>query len=193
MLHEFGGTKIIVREVFGQGNELRGVLLWIPDEVDGGFLNGQAIFAKFGLLKFPQNRHSRLVLTNGVTTCQQGNRRKNNALSNVSDNNSQKLSCVSTGRPTTCRDVNTSTYCTRRKREGGRTVAPNAVEELHNRLAYPAPCLVFGLLAVPLALMGQRFSRKANGETAATSADFLVSNAPGTKNPSSVVVNLMSA
>ena len=39
--------------------------------------------------------------------------------------------------------------------------------------------------------MGQRFSRAGNGEAAATSADFLVSNAPGTKNPSSVVVNMM--
>ena len=179
-----------------QGNELRGVLLWIADEADGdgGFLSGQATFAESGLLKSLQNGDSRLVLTNGVTlqasrgtegrtTCFQTFQtilRKNSL---VTQQDIPQPAEMSTGQ----------LIALAVKAEGGRTIAPDAVEELHHWLAYPAACLALGLLAVPLALMGQRFSRATNGEAAATSVDFLVSNAPGTKNHSAVVVNVISA
>lgn len=193
-LHEFGGTKIIAREVSAQGNELRGVLLWIADEVDGGFLNGQAIFAKFVLLKSSQNGDSRLVLTNGVTLqasrATEGRTTRFQTFQTIIRKNSL---VTQQDIPQPAEMPTRQLIALAVKREGGGTIAPNAVEELHNRLAYPAPCLALGLLAVPLALMGQRFSRAANGQAAATSVDFLVSNASGTENHSSVVVNLMSA
>ncbi len=157
-VREFNGVKLIAREVSASGKQLRGVLLWLPE-------NGQTLFAERGEIA-PQNEGvMQLILYDGVmlrTPRTQGQetrferffqplhddlgkvRRHEDFLSSVS---LEELAALSWGEAE-------STELTQR-----------AQIELHHRLSYPVASLCFALLAVPLALNSRQFSRATGGLT----------------------------
>ena len=157
-VHEFQGIKLVAREVSARGDQLRGVLLWIPE-------HGQTLFAERGEITPTSEGDMQLILIDGVmlrTPRVMGEetrftrffqplysnvkkvRRNENFLAGVSF---AELAVVAWG--------------------GGQAkdLARRAQIEFHRRFSYPIANLCFGLLAVPLALVGHRFSRAAGAVT----------------------------
>lgn len=157
-VHDFNGIKLSVREVSARGDQLRGVLLWIPE-------HGQTLFAERGELTTSENDIMQLVLHDGVML--------------VSPQNEEEETHFATFWQTLRDD-----RIPRRREEdqllgaslselsalsragaNKQNLAWRAWIELHRRFSYPAASLFFGLLAVPLALTSHRFSRAAGGVT----------------------------
>lgn len=157
-VYEFGSVKLVAREVSARGDRLRGVLLWVPDQ-------GQTLFAESGLLDPLRDGSLQLTLYDGVMLPSPRSKgeetrfgtfwktlRGNTALIRRSED---PLAGMSVGRLLDLAGAAGD-------EEGA---ARRARAELHRRFSYPAACLVFALLAVPLALVGHRFSRAAGGVT----------------------------
>jgi LPS export ABC transporter permease LptG len=155
-VHEFGDVKMLAREVSARGDQVRGVLLWIPNL-------GQTIFAERGELKPGNNGVMELMLYDGMMlpspqekgegthfatywqTLQENFvplQRKEDALAGES---LPRVAALAWGGTEDSR------------------LALQARIELHRRFSYPAACAIFGLLSVPLALSGHGFSRAAGG------------------------------
>ena len=180
-VHQAGEVRIVAREVSARGTELRGVFLWLPDE-QRAFLDGQTIFAESGVLEPRAGGHTQLVLSNGVTlqtAREKGGEtrfstftlplRKKTAVvrakaKTIPPNQlplSHLIARVTTPRSAPRPDAQASQAQAGQAQDEQDT--QDEREELHRRFSYPVACLVFGLLAVPLSLLGARFSHAAGG------------------------------
>ncbi len=157
-VHEFNGVKLVAREVSARGDQLRGVFLWVPDR-------GQTIFAERGELVPQSAGVMQLALHDGVMLPfprdKDEETRFETFWQTLRDNpervrrNEEFLTGVSLGQLMTFAWANTD----------DKDLLQRTQMEFHRRFSYPAASLFFGLLAVPLALTGRRFSRAAGGVT----------------------------
>ncbi|MBI3801044.1 MAG: LptF/LptG family permease, partial [Deltaproteobacteria bacterium] len=158
-VHEFSGVKLVAREVSARGDQLRGVFLWVPDR-------GQTIFAERGEIVSQSEGVMQLALHDGVILPfprdKDEETRFETFWQTLRDNNPERvrrneefLNGVSLGQLLTVVWTNTD----------DKDLQQRAQMEFHRRFSYPAASLFFGLLAVPLALTGRRFSRAAGGVT----------------------------
>lgn len=157
-VHEFGSVKLVAREVSARGDQLRGVLLWVPDQ-------GQTLFAESGMLDPLSDGSLQLTLYDGVmlpSPRSKGEETRFGMFWKILRGNTASirrsedpLAGMAVGR-----------LLEFARAEGDdEGAARRARAELHRRFSYPSACLVFGLLAVPLAVAGRRFSRAAGGVT----------------------------
>jgi len=155
-VHEFRGGKLVAREVSARGDQLRGVLLWLPER-------GQTIFAERGELIPQQAGVMQLALFDGVMLVSPRNSGEETRFETFwqtlredptpKPREEDLLAGASLGRLSELTRAET----------GGEDLARRAQGEWHRRFAYPVASLFFGLLAVSLALAGQSFSRAAGG------------------------------
>ena len=157
-VYDFSGVKVLAREVSARGDQLRGVLLWLPDQ-------GQTIFAEDGALQSFPDGTSQLLLHDGVMlaaprwsgeetrfgTYQQPLRENPARLRRdedaLTDEPLEQLIALARG--------GADDDITRLR----------AQIELQHRFSYPAAALVFGMLAVGLSRVGRYFSRAVGGVT----------------------------
>lgn len=156
VVHEFDGAKLAAREVSARGDQLRGVLLWIPDL-------GHTIFAERGTVTSQGNGFASLLLQDVEMLTHPGRETAtmhfgtfSTVLRTVpkssSASNAKKVSAnLPFGELVTL--VQAEEEQTQERRY--------ALIELHRRFAAPIASLVFGLLAVPLALCSRCASRAA--------------------------------
>jgi LPS export ABC transporter permease LptF/LPS export ABC transporter permease LptG len=153
-VNEFGGWQVEAREVSAKGDQLKGVLLWIP-------ALAETLFARRG----------------GVTTRPEGGAEitlRQGSLLLLQDDGAQQVrfSSLSVELPESdeplVRDEETRLqgWPLRQLWEASQTFVPTAElpvssawVELHRRLSFPVATLLFGMLAVPLFLTRQHFSR----------------------------------
>lgn len=157
-VHEFSGIKLVAREVSARGDRLRGVLLWAPER-------GQTIFAERGELTSLGAGGAQLSLYDGVllrTPRVRGEETRFETFWQILQETApiEKLDRTDLTGSTFARLLELAQYPSD---EGA--VARRASVELHRRVAAPFACFLFGLLAVPIATSGQRFSRAAGGVT----------------------------
>lgn len=167
--YTFGQTRFLAREVSSSGGQLRGVVLWTPEQ-DSTFLAGQTIFAERGEVQSSDAGRVTLMLTNGLT------------LSPIrGEGGSTRFQTFKTSLGQTA-DQPASDYQPKKENLGqvslsrlaqlgwsahgqqtDRQLARLAQAELHRRFSSPFACLVLGLLAAPIALLSRSFSRAAGG------------------------------
>jgi lipopolysaccharide export system permease protein len=155
-VHEFRGVKLVAREVSARGNQLRGVLLWLPER-------GQTIFAERGELIPQRAGVMQLVLFDGVMLVSPRNSGEETRFETFW----QTLREESAPKPRE-EELLTGASLERlseltRAETSGEDLARRARNEWHRRFAYPVASLFFALLAVSLALAGQSFSRAVGG------------------------------
>ncbi len=164
-VHQFGGSRMVAREISARGDRLRGVLLWISDTAQEYFA-GQTLFAERGTLEPLATGTARLVLYDGVILLspQEGGGETRFQTFETILQESQKTLARS---PRSLAGLSLPDLVTRVQETPqtplGATQARRARTELNRRFAAPLASVVFGLLAIPLAFMGQRFSRAAGG------------------------------
>lgn len=154
----FGDWELEAREVSPAGDELQGVLLWMPDL-------GETVFARYGGLSTTGDGSIQLELREGSMvlepTERTGQLRFDRAVTLLPEAATglerqdadrvpnlpldELLLRASTWTPTPGEPL------------------PRAALELQRRFAYPIATLVFGLLAVPLCLVRGRLSRASGG------------------------------
>jgi lipopolysaccharide export system permease protein len=154
-VYEFSQVKMVAREVSARGDQLRGVLLWIPEP-------GQVIFAERGELAPLNSEATQLALYGGVMLPAPPQRSEETHFGTyyhtLRENPAppEKEADMLAGAPvgelrtlmTTASDPRT---------------ALRARVEWHRRIAYPAATVAFGVLAVALVVATRRFSRAAGG------------------------------
>ena len=162
IVHEFGGSKIVVREISARGDQLRGVLLWMEEDGQTNLI-GNTIFAEQATLTPQHNASATLTLLDGVALIppqQGGGETRFNRFSttlegyaiakDASEDRLARASLASLAR--LAADPGPSPR-----------LALQAHTEFHRRFASPAACLVFGLLAVALVLQSRQLSRATSG------------------------------
>ena len=163
-VHEFGDSRIVAREISARGDALRGVLLWVSDTGQEYFA-GQTLFAERGTLQPLAPGTARLVLYDGVILLspqEGGGETRFQTFETV-------IRETHTAEPWHAQPLARLSFLALidRVREtaqaGESPQAGYAQAELHRRFAAPAAGIVFGLLALPLACLGQRFSRASGG------------------------------
>jgi lipopolysaccharide export system permease protein len=157
-VNEFGGWQLEAREVSPSGDELHGVLLWVPEI-------GETAFARAGTLAASEDGSIEITLHDGsvVLPPQKGLRQL-------------RFDTVTTILPESDAALERNEW----ERMPGlpidellalaRSFVPTewdsfsrAALELHRRFAYAAATLVFGILAVPLFVARGKFSRSGGG------------------------------
>jgi LPS export ABC transporter permease LptF/LPS export ABC transporter permease LptG len=158
-VNEFGGWQLEARQVSAEGNELEGVLLWMPEVAE-------TVFARRGLLGATPDGAIEITLEDGTAILPPRNGR-------VRQLGFEKATTV-------LPDSDTGLARTEKYRipgmpigelaERARTFVPTEAEkipraalELHRRFAYPVATLVFGFLAVPLFVVRGSYSRSGGG------------------------------
>ena len=162
IVHEFGGSKIVVREISARGDQLRGVLLWMEEDGQTNLI-GNTIFAEQATLTPHHNASATLTLLDGVALIppqQGGGETRFNRFSTTlegyaiaKDDSEDRLARASLA------------SLARLAADPGPSprLALQAHTEFHRRFASPAACLVFGLLAVALVLQSRQLSRATSG------------------------------
>jgi len=155
-VYDFSGVKVVAREVSAHGDQLRGVLLWLPDQ-------GKIVFAEEGSLQPLSGGTSQLELRDGMMLTAprwSGEETRFGTYQQPLRENSARIRRDE--------DVLTGESLTRviALANGGsedRVIELRARIELQHRFAYPAAALVFGVLAVGLSRTGSYFSRAVGG------------------------------
>jgi lipopolysaccharide export system permease protein len=154
-VYDFSKVKMVAREVSARGDQLRGVLLWIPEP-------GQIIFAERGELSPLNTETTQLALYDGVMLPAPPQRNEETRFGTyyytLQENPTppQKEVELLAGAPTgELRAIMATTSDQR--------TALRARVEWHRRIAYPAAAVAFGVLAVALVVVSLRFSRAAGG------------------------------
>jgi LPS export ABC transporter permease LptG len=157
-VYDFSGVKMLAREVSARGDQLRGILLWLPEQ-------GQTLFAERGELVPIGQQATQLTLHEGVmlpSPPERGEATRFGSFTQILRENpapARKEADVLPGEPL-------GHLLALAQQSGEKeSSAFLARAEFHRRLAHPAAALVLGLLAVPLGLAGRRFSRAAGGVT----------------------------
>jgi len=153
-VHEFSSVKIAAREVSARGDQLRGVLLWIPDR-------GHTIFAERGTLEPQDDGSAQLLLYNTemLVSPRRGSAAMRFGTFTMTLRRETEFSWkgkdILAGLPV--KQLMAQAWS---QADGGKTVQ-QALIELHRRFSYPVASLSFGLLAVALALCSHHYSRAA--------------------------------
>jgi LPS export ABC transporter permease LptG/LPS export ABC transporter permease LptF len=157
-VHKFGGWQLEAREVSASGDDLRGVLLWMPDI-------GETIFARSGHLAAGRDGAVEITLSEGsvVLSPEDGLRqlRFETATALLPESDSpvrRKARDRIPGLPLDELAVLATEFVPTESRK-----LPRAALELQRRVAYPVATLVFGFLALPLFLTRRSFSRSSGG------------------------------
>jgi lipopolysaccharide export system permease protein len=157
-VREFSGVKLVAREVSARGDQLRGVLLWIPE-------HGQTIFAERGEFTPPNDGATQLVLYDGLMLRSPRSEGEETRFETFWQTLKESAAPVRRNEDfltgVALRPLVTLAWA----QKDDEDLARRAQMEFHRRLSYPAASIVFGLLAVPLALTGRHFSRAAGGVT----------------------------
>lgn len=155
-VNEFGGWQVEAREVSAKGDELRGVLLWMPEI-------GETIFAREGRVEAREDGPIEITLRNG-------------SLALFGDSGAQQIrfQSLTTKLPESEESVGRSRgeriqgWPLAKLWESARGYEPTAAApvsaaavELQRRFSLPAATLIFGFLAVPLLLTRRQLSRSA--------------------------------
>ena len=157
-VYDFSGVKMLAREVSAHGDQLRGILLWLPEQ-------GQTLFAERGELSPIGQQATQLILYQGVmlpSPPQRGEETRFGSFIQTLRETpapARKERDILPGEP-----LGRLLTLTRQTGEKESSTFLARVE-LYHRLAYPVAALALGLLAVPLGLAGKRFSRAAGGVT----------------------------
>lgn len=155
-IHEFRDVKLVAREISASGKQLRGVLVWVPEQ-------GQTLFAERGELQAAHEGGMQLALHDGVmlrTPRVNGEETRFERFFQPLHEGTERIrkhEDVLSEVPLA--EVAALAWDEATAHES----ALLAQRELHRRMAYPFASLCFALLAVPLALSGRRFSRAAGG------------------------------
>ena len=167
-VHEFGDSRMVAQEISARGDALRGVLLWVSD-TGGDYFAGQTLFAERGTLQPLDAGVARLVLSDGVILLspQEGGGETRFQTFETVLQEAKKKEEVPTDTLSRLLLPNLLTRAREFSTQGeSANTSPEARQtqaELHRRFAAPAAGIVFSLLALPLACMGQRFSRASGG------------------------------
>lgn len=157
-VHEFQDVKLVAREISASGKQLRGVLVWVPEQ-------GRTLFAERGELQSEQEGGMQLILHDGVmlrTPRVSGEDTRFERFFQPLHEGAEKIRKHEDALSgVLLADVAALAWGEANAHEP----ALRAQREFHRRVAYPLAGLCFGLLAVPLALSGRRFSRAAGGVT----------------------------
>jgi lipopolysaccharide export system permease protein len=146
---------MVAREVSARGDQLRGVLLWIPEP-------GQVIFAERGELTPLDTKTTQLALYDGVMLPAPPQRNEETHFGTyyhtLQENPAppQKEADMLAG--ATVSELRTLMITA----SDSRTTLRARIE-WHRRVAYPAATIAFGVLAAALVLVSRRFSRAAGG------------------------------
>lgn len=159
IVHEFGDTRMVAREISARGDTLRGVLLWVSDTGQDYFA-GQTLFAERGSLQPLAQGSARLALYDGVILLspQEGGGETRFQIFETVLREPQRAETW-LAQPLT--RLSLQVLIDQTGGEGSQT--RHARAELHRRFAAPAAGIVFSLLALPLACLGSRFSRASGG------------------------------
>lgn len=158
VVREIGTVKLLAHEVSARGDQLRGVLLWSPEQ-------GQMLFAERGDITADNEGHRELVLYDGLMLPGPQHSGETTHFTSfvhpLQENTGpiRRNENFLTGLPL---DELASVAWSESEDEEQRR---RAQLEWHHRVAYPIACLCFGLLAVPLAVTGRKFSRATGGVT----------------------------
>jgi lipopolysaccharide export system permease protein len=152
-VRRFGDHQLLAREVSARGDRLRGVLLWVPDV-------GETIFAERADVEPAGEGAITVTLQDAVILGAPDSGgsliRSERFVSKLHDPQRPANELETSGVET----ASTAWVMTLAARSDGDPGARRlAATEFHRRLALPVASLIFGLLAVPLALAGQGFSR----------------------------------
>ena len=161
-VHEFGGIKLLAREVSPSGDELRGVLLWIPER-------GQVLFAKRATIVGADTGSAEVVLHDGVLQASpraNGEQTSFDTFAQRLDDSLQALRA----RENELDQVATGELAARLAAAADDAEARKIGVALHRRVAYPLASFGFALLALPLALGGRRASRASGAVTGLVAA-----------------------
>lgn len=157
-VNQFGGWQVEAREVSAKGDELRGVLLWMPSL-------GETVFARRGSVTSAADGSIEITLREG-------------SLVLLQDQGAQQLrfSSLTTRLPRSDAPVvrapedRLQGWTLRSLLTSAREFEPSPSQsispawvEFHRRLSIPVATLVFGFLAVPLLLTRRSFSRSGGG------------------------------
>ncbi|MDJ0851520.1 MAG: LptF/LptG family permease [Myxococcota bacterium] len=155
---EFGDWQLEARQVSAAGDELDGVLLWVPDLSETVFARtGQLATTGDGSVEItledgslvlePNGRTAQLLFQEATTLLPEGGtgleRRERDRIPNL--------------------PLGELVARARAQAESAHEALPRAALELHRRFAYPVATLVFGVLAAPLCLVRGKLSRATGG------------------------------
>jgi lipopolysaccharide export system permease protein len=156
VVHEFGTVKLLAHEVSARGDQLRGVLLWSPEQ-------GQMLFAQRGAIAVQSEGAPQLALYDGIMLPGPQQHRETTYFKSFFHSLQENTGPIRrnenflTGLPLD--DLTRVAWSEADDAE----LTRRAQLEWHHRVAYPATSLCFGVLAVALTVAGQRFSRAAGG------------------------------
>ena len=158
-VNTFGGWQLNVRQISAEGNELEGVLLWLPEVAETVFArSGKLAATDEGAIEItlehgtailpPKNGHVRWITFDSATTVLPESdvglvRQEKYRIPGLPID--ELLQRAQDFVPTEFDSL------------------PRAALELHRRFAYPAATLFFGFLAVPLFVARRNYSRSGGG------------------------------
>jgi lipopolysaccharide export system permease protein len=158
-VNEFGGWQLDARQISAEGNELEGVLLWMPEIAE-------TVFARSGTLAATDEGAIEITLQQGT------------AILPPKNGNVRQLTFDSA--TTVLPDSDVGLVRHEQDRIPGLPIdellqraqdfvptefdkLPQAGLELHRRFAFPAATLFFGFLAIPLFVARRNYSRSGGG------------------------------
>jgi len=158
VVSEFGGWQLEAREVSSGGNQLKGVLLWMPDL-------GETVFARSGRLVATEDGSVQIQLSRGsVALSARGGAKEirfeglTTMLPDSDDSWTHPEDTLLQGKTFAELDQLAQQFIPTLHE-----TLPRAAMELQRRVAMPAATLVFGFLAAPLFLIRGNFSRAGGG------------------------------
>ena len=159
-VHVFGDARLVAREVSPRGDRLRGVLLWVSD-ASRQYLAGDTLFAEHADVQPLHAGVARLRLYDGVILLPPDEGGGETRFQTF-ETDIREAGAPSGGEARSLTGLATSELLAHIETQTG-DAARRARIEWHRRFASPVTCLAFGLLAVPLAFTGRRFSRASGG------------------------------
>lgn len=157
-VYTFSGVKMLAREVSARGDQLRGILLWLPEQ-------GQTLFAERGELVSLGQQVTQLTLYDGLMLPAPPQRGEETRFGSFIQTLRETPAPARKEADTLPGEPLGKIFVLSQPTEENESSTLLARSELHQRFAYPVAALALGLLTVPLALAGTRFSRAAGGVT----------------------------
>ncbi len=153
----FGEWRLEAREVNARGDEMEGILLWMPDI-------GQTIFAQKGAILSGGEGAIDIALETGTVVLSPERGPQSFSFERLTTRLPESDSLLRDGKAQ-LRGLRVSELVGRVKEFVATESDPvsSAALELHRRFALPFATLIFGALAVPLFLMRNNFSRASGG------------------------------
>lgn len=149
---EFGDRQLLAREVSSRGDELRGVLLWLPDV-------GDTIFAESASVESASSDAIAMTLHNATLLASPEEGSAHLSFERFRTELLRPAPGSGDGEGVSIEAASTSELYALAADPSDPEVARTAKAELQRRFALPVACLVFGLLALPVSAAGRGSSR----------------------------------